>query len=86
MRHCSQCKCSEYVVSKKLNGNVLECHKFQELGIPRYMKTGSVRAAVCEAFVPERKEDAPKKNYAAWRKACSDCGIETAGLSYEHAN
>ena len=82
MRHCSQCKCSEYVVNRTSLSNVLECHKFQELGIPRYMKTNSVRAAVCESFVPERKRDAPLKSYDAWRQACHRCGIETAGLEF----
>ena len=84
MRHCSQCKCSEYVYS---HGKiVLKCGRFEELGIPKYMKTNSVRAAICESFVPERREDVPKKDKRHWQIECALCGISTVGLSYEGWN
>ena len=84
MRYCSQCKNSEYVYS---NGKkVLCCHRFQELGIPRIMKTSCVRAMSCESFVPERRADVPLKNKIAWQIECAKCGISTIGLSYDRMN
>ena len=86
MRHCSQCKNSEYVIRRSDNAKVLECHKCQELGIPRYMKTNCVRAATCGLFNPERLRDAPVKNKRAWEGACVESGISLVGLSYERRN
>ena len=82
MRHCSQCKNSEYVVNRTTGKNVLLCHRFQELGIPKYMKTNCVRAMSCESFVPERRADVPLKSKEAWLVECSRCGISVAGLEY----
>ena len=82
MRHCSQCKNSEYVIRRSDNAKVLECHKCQELGIPRYMKTNCVRAATCGLFNPERLRDAPVKSMRSWLNECAKCGIDTAGLVY----
>jgi len=82
VRHCSQCKNSEYVISRNDGTKVLTCHKHQELGIPRYMKTNCVRAMSCESFVPERRADVPLKSKRAWLNECAKCGIDTAGLVY----
>ena len=76
MRHCSQCKNSQYAVPNphRPQHKMLRCACFEELDIPKFLTTDCLYAEDCECFVPERRGDSYKSK-KAYLRDLTECGL-----------